>query len=577
MQNNKINFFSEIIKEFDYFGVYYTFHYNQKERYKSIVGGLFFIIYLLFGLFFILLNIEGFIKRKNINLIYYDRKLSNPFFLNFHNYSNNFAFGLNCDNENGTKSLNNYLNLKISFVSQFRDKGNITRNKSNLNLHKCSELDFDENFLEFFRENQLYNFYCLDDISKSISGFYTDTYFNYYEFTVSIRDNSSEIYYNMTEILLNYECKFEIFYGDTTINVYDYKNPVKTYLNQRYIILLPDSYLKYNYFFKKVSFKTFDNLFLETSNFKNYMSFSRTEEYKQLKTLNRYEKSYINYNMLAKIFLRSDNIDTIVQRKYEKFTQFMAQLSTVLSVSFIIIYIFVSKINFYFSNFVIMKSLFNYNLKKEERLLLRPFKKKNSNYNVILQTIINESNNNILSINQGNKLEKFSKFKNLQNIIQKDDTKIEKIISKKKNNYKDGYKYFQLNIFEILINTIFCCSPYKALKYKNNIYKKSFKKISNYVDITNYVQNIRKLEIFFYLVLDKNKKILINYLQNPIIKINNDYDFCEKITNKYNLNINNYNNILNSFKQFFKQVNQNIKINSLDKKMLKFISNQIEL
>jgi hypothetical protein len=279
--------------------------------------------------------------------------------------------------------------------------------------------------------------------------------------------------------------------------------------------------------------------------------------------------------MLAKIFLRSDNIDTIVQRKYEKFTQFMAQLSTVLSVSFIIIYIFVSKINFYFSNFVIMKSLFNYNLKKEEKLYVTTLKRKNSNYNVILQTILNESNNNILSLNQGNKLDSLTQNKKFHNINEKLDTNIEKIISKKKN-YKDGYKFFQLNIFEILINTIFCCIHYKSLKYKNKIYKKSFIKISNYIDITNYIQNIRKLEIFFYLILDKNKKILINYLQNPIIKINNDYDFCEKIANKYNLNSNNYNNILIYFKQFFKQVNQSIKINSLDKKMLKFISNQIE-
>jgi hypothetical protein len=130
----------------------------------------------------------------------------------------------------------------------------------------------------------------MDNTSNSISGFYTDINFNYYEFAILAKENSSELYNEFREILLNYECKFEIFYVDTTINVYDFKNPVKTYLNQAYNILLPDSLLKYNYFFKKISFQSHDNLLFDTYDLGSYLGFSRTEEYRQLKSLDRFEK-----------------------------------------------------------------------------------------------------------------------------------------------------------------------------------------------------------------------------------------------------------------------------------------------
>jgi len=570
----KLKTFFDIIKSFDYFGVYYTFHYNNEEKFRSFAGGFFFILYLLISLMIILLNFDNFINRKNISLIYYDRKIANPYFLNFKNYSNNLAFGLNCDNEYGTYSLDKYLNLNLAFVEQVRTNDEIIRSRTPIYYHQCTENDFDESFSDFFYQNNLDALNCMNDTSKSISGFYTDKYFNYYEFTVLTKENSSELYKNLSEILLNYECRFEMYYGDTTVNVYDFKNPVKTYLNQRYNILLPDSLIKYNYFFKQISFKSYDNLMFDKYNFNNYMGFSRTEEYRQLKSMDRFDKSYLNFNILAKIFLRSDNIDRIVQRNYEKFTQFMAQLSTVLSIIFLILYTLIGKLNFYFSNFVIMKTLFNYDLEKKEKLLLNYTDKKNKNYISLIQTIFNESEQNILFISQGNKLENLSQNIKFKSINEKKDNDLNDLILQKKS-YKDGYKLFQLNIFELFINFIFCCIPFKSLKRKNRIYEKSFKKISNYIDIKNYIQDIRNLKMLFYLILDKNKKLIINYLKNPIITLNNDYDFCELISNKYNLKINN-NNISKTLIQYFNDLKKNKNLNSQDKKMLKFISNQIQ-
>jgi hypothetical protein len=104
----KLNTFYEIIRSFDFFGVYYTFQHNYQDKYRSFTGGLFFLLYLLFCFIYILIKFDGFINRKHMSLIYYDRKISPPDFLNFKNYSNNLAFGLTCDNEYGLNFINEF-------------------------------------------------------------------------------------------------------------------------------------------------------------------------------------------------------------------------------------------------------------------------------------------------------------------------------------------------------------------------------------------------------------------------------------------------------------------------------------
>ena len=570
----KLNTFYEIIRSFDFFGVYYTFQHNYQDKYRSFTGGLFFLLYLLFCFIYILIKFDGFINRKHMSLIYYDRKISPPDFLNFKNYSNNLAFGLTCDNEYGLNFINEFLNIKLTFVSQLRTHEKIERKKIILQYHRCIESDFGANYSDFFYLNKLYNYYCMDNTSNSISGFYTDINFNYYEFSILAKENSSELYNEFREILLNYECKFEIFYVDTTINVYDFKNPVKTYLNQAYNILLPDSLLKYNYFFKKISFQSHDNLLFDTYDLGSYLGFSRTEEYRQLKSLDRFEKSYENFHIFAKFFIRSDNIDRIVQRNYEKFTQFMAQLSTVLSILFLIVYLCIIKLNYYYSNFVIMKSLFNYDLEKNEKLLILN-EKKDKNYINLLQTLFNDSEQNFIYLSQGNKFDKTSHNNNFKNLNGNNDKDLSDIILKKRS-YENGYKLFELNVFQFFIYSFFCCIRFKSFKKKNKIYEKSFKKISNYIDITYYIQTIRNLQMLFYLILDKKTKLIINYLKTPIITQNKEYDFCELISNKYNSNIYDYNILSNTLTLYFNNLKKNKNLNSKDKKMLKFISNQLQ-
>jgi hypothetical protein len=221
-----------------------------------------------------------------------------------------------------------------------------------------------------------------------------------------------------------------------------------------------------------------------------------------------------------------------------------------------------------------MKSLFNYDLEKNEKLLILN-EKKDKNYINLLQTLFNDSEQNFIYISQGNKFDKISQNNNFKNLNGNNDKELSDIILKKRS-YKNGYKLFELNVFQFFIYSFFCCIRFKSFKKKNKIYEKSFKKISNYIDITYYIQTIRNLQMLFYLILDKKTKLIINYLKTPLITQNKEYDFCELISNKYNSNIYDYNILSNTLTQYFNNLKKNKNLNSKDKKMLKFISNQIQ-
>ena len=92
---NKIK---EFLKKFDCFGVNINFHYKSQDKYKSIYGGITFILFIIFILIYISLFIKKFVTRKNMSIIYYNNYINNTDIINFYNYSINFAFGIECNN-----------------------------------------------------------------------------------------------------------------------------------------------------------------------------------------------------------------------------------------------------------------------------------------------------------------------------------------------------------------------------------------------------------------------------------------------------------------------------------------------
>jgi hypothetical protein len=47
------------------------------------------------------------------------------------------------------------------------------------------------------------------------------------------------------------------------------------------------------------------------------------------------------------------------------------------------------------------------------------------------------------------------------------------------------------------------------------------------MDIIEYIQYARKIELIYYIILNKKERILLNYLKNPYVNLKNELNFYE--------------------------------------------------
>ena len=337
------------IKQFDYFGVQFFFHYKDYKKYQSLIGGISFIIYLLIGIIYISINLNGFINRKNYNIIFYDKQIDKTHQIQFSNYSSIFSYGVECDDITDSEIFD-YISLELNYVIINKTDGIFLKTKYPISSELCTKSDFFNQFNSSFDNNNLANYYCPTEKNYVMEGTYINDIFRYFEFTLFLKYDDQLLYEKLTTLLHNNECKFQIFYIDTTIDVNDYENPIKKSIRNDFLVLKPDEIVKMNIFFKIKTFNSFKNYLFDKSMKEYYISFSSNNLYSIKKGYDRINNHVKEYDILAKIYLRSALDETIIERKYMKLTEFAANMSSLLLIILLILYIIFSTINEFNAN-----------------------------------------------------------------------------------------------------------------------------------------------------------------------------------------------------------------------------------
>ena len=123
--------FKEFFRNFDYFGVQFYFHYKSKEKYHSLTGGIAFLIFLIIGISYSVINAIPLVKRQKMNIIYYTMELSKTDIINFENYSNNVALGIStCENIRDPSEFWEVFKLDINHVQYLKENG-VSKKKKN--------------------------------------------------------------------------------------------------------------------------------------------------------------------------------------------------------------------------------------------------------------------------------------------------------------------------------------------------------------------------------------------------------------------------------------------------------------
>ena len=350
-----------ILRKFDFFGVPFSFRYNNEEKYSTSLGGLFFIAFCVVvvgvGVYYFI----PFFNRKNFSIVYYSMNLPSTEQVKLKDSKAAFAVGLECSTaKNGVKA-EDIFNLLIRFYTYRKDKeGNKIKTYEDLATHPCNYSDFYNNYNDSLDILEISKYHCLDRTDDIIEGLYTDEVFTYYEFTITSKEDSETNFQKIDDYLISNDCKLQVYYSDITIDLDNYEEPIQPYLNDIFIQINPSLFLKMNAFFMNQYFVN-DNYLL--SNLGEELPivktlFSRVEQYSLYKGVNRYASKPTDYINYAKLYIRADTKKTIINRRYQKLMEFYADSSSLLLALFDVLGFIFGFVNNFYAEHSFSKKLF---------------------------------------------------------------------------------------------------------------------------------------------------------------------------------------------------------------------------
>ena len=606
-----------MIKACDYFGIQFNFHYKTKEKYHTYLGGIVFIIFVIISILFVTSNFISLLKKENMTIISYKMQTPNTFPINFLNYSLTHAFGIKCS---GPDSIieNDYFKIEANQVILTQKEGIVNYKKNSLDFNFCTKEDFYNKFNDSVDEYGLNMRYCFTNNNLTIQGLYTEDIYQYIELIAIMKktDNFS-IYY---DLLTRNDCTFQLYHTDYGVNVNDYKNPIQPFLRQEFLKLSPITFNKMEVYYLSQIFNSYENYLFNNYHTKYFAGFSMFTLFELYKGLDRFEKLPQDYDKVAKYFIRVDSGEYVVSRKYMKISEFLANVSSIISELLFFLYIIMNRINTFYAKENLMTHIFQFKDSKKDQntILIRKLKqnfatetyiqpnklikmynknlseefekiKKKKNSTQILN--IKKTNNNIKTnerkifisnnnlsfttdeilnnqfpISQHNKL---SKDKNNNNLFNK-EIFATKFISKYN---KITFKY---NILEILIYLFFPCLSWKKLKIKNILFKKGEAEFYLKTDIYSFIKNMQINEVMAKVILEPSQTRMIKFLSKPTISLSKTI----KKTHIVKWNLNEENNIsddeIDNFCEEFKKLKTNIKKTNIEKRLFNMVSSEID-
>ena len=159
----------KFLKKLDLFGVNLNFKYQANDTYTTALGGLFILIFggvaLGFGIYYFI----PFIKRKNVNIIYYTMNIPKTQQIRLKDSKAAFSIGFECDEKNDFK-VTNIFDIESRFVIFTKDnQGKSNKKKEDISWHYCEYQDFYNEYNEKMNYLGLDKFQCLDNYNRNIA------------------------------------------------------------------------------------------------------------------------------------------------------------------------------------------------------------------------------------------------------------------------------------------------------------------------------------------------------------------------------------------------------------------------
>ena len=587
---------SDFVSYFDYFGIIFSFKFKGENSYKSRLGGIVFILFLIFSAYYFITALIDFLMRNSYNINYSVTAIKENHTLNF---TNSFKFGYALKYKNGSKVNESelpFIKHQISLVS--KSGGEIDKKIQTIKIKKnCSVSDF--NFTDGdvkainLKFMNLFNFYCPEDLSNiTIQGTFTDSLFRYIEISFSLHEEWLSPY-NLTWIKTLLEqnpISYVVTWTDTTVDVKNLQDPFSYYMRSINGYLDFNFVQKLNLDFSEINFKSDSNFFF--SNPKNFESITiRQTDNFNLFVPNRIEIKEKNMSRdILKIYLRTAPECMIYDRSYIKFDIFIGNFGGLQTNVFMVLFVIITFLNEFWASQKVMNSIIHFreHLKLKNPQLfemikanIRTYKndeesKRISKMNIELSTMkldiiqdltlnkdksftdFNEDQdkgktNTIekreieTSIDIDVEIRKRKLTSHHKNLFTRQKTSLEKQEEKILSKTKTPLNF---NILEIILRI--CPCKTKKLNLKNKFLEKAKKKMEYYFDIFTYTKKMQEIDIIKYLLLDRDQVKLFDFISTPSVSMlysdSDDVyeDFLKRTSNK--MNVEDLEEIIKSYK-----------------------------
>ena len=561
MKRNEKSFF-EFIKGCDLFGVNETFRIGDSDKHRSIFGGIVFLIFITLSFIYALLNFINFIKRENLTVYTsYQTKIPAPavnitgYFRSYNSLFSNVA-------QTTFYSGNDLEYLELYF--NYWTANNELINYTTLNTRQCTADDLPKELFTEAYSLILNKTMCLE-LEKYpnllIYGSPTDA--NRAWISVDLLYNISATQYELTQL---FEKRLSIILNmiQSGIDATNHTNPLPLVFNTNLMgISLP--------YYSWTNIELSEQIFYNDENviFRNPIpssslvidSVSGGTVYIE----NRNSNFVFKPNVLNSFNLYASNRVISINRTYQKITEYLANMSGLISNIWIILFFIFPKYNEICSNTLIINKIIKYSGNEEiDVSYLQKLYLNNKNKFKILST--QEENNKIEKVNaviisdfpQNNKSQEINEDYIINefhmNNKHKQSVQIE-INSKENNNDNNNNINNNSNYKKVYLDTVddyntednqkldikkieplflflkkcFLCKS-KNLKIQKEIIDKGRDNINHYLDVLTYLKAMQEVEVIKELILDEKYRKMFNFIRKPEIN-NYQNTFNQEIPN----------------------------------------------
>ena len=415
--------FKGAIKACDGFGTFITFRINDDIEYKSLIGGCSTILFVIITVIYTTYCCSGFFSRKNVDFIFTNKIVQTDPQINLTSSHFNVAFGVQYS-EDAMSAIENtslYFTYKMNIVEWIGDDDLVAYPFS---FKQCEASDFYNVVDEAFENNDIGQYICPDFFNNSnftLEGLYTDYYFKFIELEIRLTEYALSNLDEVEEVMKENPLEMAIFFLDSAIDYENRKEAIPSFINYSYKVIDFDFVKTTEIFISSLEFQNDDNLLFDNSKLTIDAMFDHSlDSFRYVPDRSDQEET-----LVGKFIIKASPKIIQVNRQYQKFPSFLADLTSLLEEILVLMLLFV--------NFVERKAV-------DHKLINKMLKFRGSKYYDI-DYLINVFNKDKIS----NKVTEMIQKQNLKierkNNIRTTRRSIMLLLNNKKTNEQDTSEY----------------------------------------------------------------------------------------------------------------------------------------